>query len=508
MESKASSDTQCDEMHISDSSEVPKEKTTPNRNKNYDHMINTDYRKLYWEKSLPNIYASLYNQIMTIIRVIILSQYDPTLASAYGFGFAIQSYVQCIALMLSRGINTTVSYYYGQKKNILAEKAFANGVYVCFIASGVNIAIFYPTLKYIIPLLGTPASVEKDTILYCKILLCCSSLPSLAAASNGMLRSQGFPIFVLYSMVIGSTTSVILAYLLCIVAKLGIVGYAISQVSNNFLIGVANMFALQYAKRIDLRFRFYNFNKVIFEVFARGGSSLFNKLAGVAQIIIMNEGIVKLSTSTAEATRLTGARAAVASMTAMIMTIGTTLALNATLPLANFTRGAGMYTRFRQINLYGLKATFFIVFALSALLLVLSPGLPYLFFKNELERKEMEEIIQIFMSGRVFVGPCLSLIEVFQSCGYDTAALILGMNRNLFTISTIFLIIMFTSDNVWMFFGGFPIGDIVSTITSVTIIYIFRNKLYLTKSAAETKERAVMDEKAKLAELNLIVSNK
>ena len=457
--------------------------------KQHERLTNTSYRKLYWQNSLPNIIASFYNQVMNALMLVVLSQKDPELVSAYGFCTCINLYLSAIALLIGRGVNNAVSYFFGQDKEEAAESALMNGVYTCFILSGINIAILYPLLKYIIPVLGTPKHLVAHAIQYSKIQICCSSVMSLAAVTNGCLRAQGFPIYVLYGMVMSSTIGLILAYILCSVCNLGIAGYAIAWVSNPAILTVSNACFMQFLNRIPLKFGLYKPSKIIFSICAKGASSALNTIAGMIQGIIMNEGIVYRA-STNEVERIAAARANVNSITNVIMTTCMTLAMNATLPLANFTRGAGMYTRFRQINLYGLKVTAGIMFGLCVIVLCLSPVLPYIYY-SKTEKEElatMRKLLQIFLCGRAFAGPSLSVIELIQSTGRNTAATLMGMVRNLIIISPIMLIILYSNKSVWMFLGGFPIGDICSFLVTVTIIICFRKKLWLSKSAAAAKE--------------------
>ena len=474
--------------------EVKNDLNADQKDARYKLLAETPIRKLFWLQSYPNILAALYNQTVNACMVIILSRYRPTLTTAFSFSNPFQLVCRSFALLVGSGTNNTVSYYFGKKDYRKVEEAMCNGLLLCFVSTAFLVIVFYPSIPYIIPLFGTPESVAPFTILDSNILMCASIIPNLALWANGILRAQGSPKIVMYGLLLGASLGLLAAYIFCIVLNWGIAGFASAYMVSplcNFL------FALPFilrGKHVAVHFKFTKINKILIDIIKRGCSAGLSWLTGVVLIIIMNEGIVKLTygkpSSTPEYTEtevISAARAAVSSITNVVMNVATTLAINATLPLANFARGAGLWDRFRKVNIYAIFVTFGITFGLCALFLALSTVIPSIFFVNSADKHAMSKIMIIYLIGRAFCSPAISIVELFQSIELNLVATIVSFLRKLFVISALLLIVMFSTDNIWMLIGTFPIGDAISTILSLIIIFCYKNKLVLTKKAVAQK---------------------
>lgn len=458
----------------------------------HNKLKSQSFKKLYWTQSLPNLLASSWYQIMYAVMIIIMSRTDPGLTSSYGFANPVVRFINGLGLLISRGLNTSISFFMGQKRTDLAEQAVADGLYLVFIVYAIVLVCFYPSINKLVPVLGAPEAARHNSDLYGHIMVASSILITLSMYTNGILRSQGFPKFVLYGMITASIMAAILCYLLVMVGNYGIIGYSISFLASPTLLVIFNFGFIIFNKNIPIKIRLRKPSKLILRIVKGGLSSAVNQMAGVCQVIIMNEGIVYIARGP-EGNLVAGTMASTMTLTAVIMFTGTTLAMNATLPIANFTRATGDYQKFRQINLYGLKMSFLVIFLMCSLILCLCTVLPKAYYDDPIDVKYMNKCIWIVFSGRAFYSPAVSIIEIFQSSGLDFWATLISINRNVFVTSTILIIMTFTTDNIWLFLAGQPIGDLIATSISLLIMFIFRKRLYLTKSACEAKERELAE---------------
>ena len=464
------------------------------RAKRYRLFAEAPLYKTYFFQCSPNIIGSFYQLTANAIMVMVLSHYNSSLTSAMSFSHPMVDLIRAMAMLFGSGTNNTVAFHFGRKDYKKAEQSMFNGLVLCFLIYIVILVIFYPLTPAIVTSFGTPEHIRHYTTTNSRIFIACGIIYNLSRWSNGVLRAQGSPKIVLFSLVISSTVSAVLAYVCCTKLNWGITGYSFASVANplvNFLFNIPFLF---FGKWLVIKPKITRINRLMWDVVKMGCSESLSMIAGMTLSATMNKGIAKITHGIQSpdpkislTTLISSAHGATASITDIIFNTANTLATNATLPLANFCRGARLWRRFRKVNITGFCVTFVFVFAFFSLIWALNYWIPNMYFTDELHRATMRHFLRIYMPGRIICSPAITIIALFQAVELNFWATVISFLRKIFVISVLNVILMFTTTDVWVFLLAFPIGDAISTFLSFIIMAIWRNTLLLTRSSVEKK---------------------
>ncbi len=376
-------------------------------------LTNGNEAKLLVLFSLPMLLGNVFQQLYNLVDSVIVGKYVGKQALA-AVGQAFPVIFVSVALVMGFGMagNILIAQYYGAK-NMERVKAAVDTTLTIIMrfALGVTVIGFLLT-PWILSLMGTPADVMKDAVLYLRIIFAGSLVSFGYNGISAVLRGLGDSRTPLYALIIATIVNIILDLLFVIGFKWGVAGVGYATLIAQ---AVAFIWTVLYLNRknpaIKIDFLRLVFDKPIFRETLRIGlpSGIQQGLVG-AGLMALTSVVNRFGTNPAAAF---SAASKLDSFTIMP-------AMNIGMAISTFTGqnlGAGRRDRVRNGLIAGLVLALLITGTMSVVLLLAGDSLIGLFTTDPEVIRIGYEYLRIVALGYLFQTIMFTFMGVVRGAG-------------------------------------------------------------------------------------------
>lgn len=414
--------------------------------------------------ALPMLIGNIFQQVYNMVDSIVVGKFVGSDAlAAVGATGSLLFLINGIAFGLTAGISIVISQYYGAKDYDKVRKAFATATYIIIGVALIMGAIGFFSSRWLLELLGTPASIIDDSEIYMKISFAGVLGMTLYNGISGVLRALGDSITPLIFLIIASITNVVLDLVFVVYFHWDVPGVAIATIISQF-ISAAGCIIYAYAKVKILRMPLKEFvpEKDIFKKCIKLGIpvAIQNGLISVSMAAL--QGVVNSYNEVVIAANTVASR-----IEQLVLQPGSSVGM-ALAAYAGQNIGAGLTDRVKK----GFKSALIIIVIFSLLMLpTMYFGGEYimrLFTKTEDYEVVKTGIIAIRITSFFypFVGIIFITRNFLSGVGDIKIPLLMGVSEVIFRVSFVFI---FTA---WFGFKGIWWATAINwALTAVVGIY-------------------------------------
>ncbi len=190
--------------------------------------------------SLPIILGNLFQQLYNIVDSVVVGNFaaDGThCLAAVNASFAIMLVFNALYMGVSMGANIVISQYRGAKDEKMLEKAMTTTFVLSMLAGLFITVVGFLCAKPMLLLLGTPADILDDAVLYIRIIFLGTCGNVLYNNMNGMVQGLGDAKWPMYALIVSSLTNIALDLLFVCVFHWDVAGVAIATILAHILSG-------------------------------------------------------------------------------------------------------------------------------------------------------------------------------------------------------------------------------------------------------------------------------
>ncbi len=436
---------------------------------NKENNLGTDpIGKLLWKYSLPAITGTIVMAFYNIVdRIFIGLGVGAMAISGLTLTFPFISIMTAFSMLIGIGASARLSIRLGEKEIEKAEKILGNAFVLTLIVSALFITISMLFLKDILIILGGSDNTLEYAVEYMQIIIPTSIFSFLMYNFNNIMRSSGYPMKAMYTMIISSLINVVLDALFIFVFDMGIAGAAYATVISYF---VASIWVLSHfmgkEKQIRFKKKYFTLERhIVKSILSIGVAPFSMQIAGSVVVMLLNFQLLKYGGDLA-----VGALGIVNSISLVIIMIIIGLNQGAQ-PILGFSYGAKNIGRVFST----LKRTITIATAVTTLGFVVCfffPEWVIRFFTTDEELKNIA-VVALKISVVMFplVGSQIVISNFFQSVGRAKLAILLSLTRQvLFLIPLLtFVPRFFELNGVW---ASLPISDTLAFIVTILVFII------------------------------------
>ena len=192
--------------------------------------------------ALPIIAGNIFMQLYNVVDSIVIGQFlgsDPL--AAVSLSFPIMMLFNALFIGLSMGANILVAQYKGAGDNEATGKIVNNTFSLCVIISLVITVLGVSLCRPLLKLLGTPANIIDDAVLYLAIIFLGTIGNTIYSLSQGIMRGLGDSRWPLYALIIAFFMNVVLDTVFVVVFHWGVAGVAIATIIAQIFSGLVLM---------------------------------------------------------------------------------------------------------------------------------------------------------------------------------------------------------------------------------------------------------------------------
>ncbi len=423
--------------------------------------------KLLWRYSVPAITGTVVMALYNIVdRMFIGLGVGAMAISGLALTFPFISIMTAFSMLVGIGASARLSIRLGENDIEKAEKILGNAFTLTFIVSAIFTIFSMLFLKDILILLGGSENTLEYAVEYMKIVIPATIISALMYNFNNIMRSSGYPMKAMYTMIISALVNVILDALFIFVFDMGIQGAAYATVISYF---VASIWVLSHFMGKDrmIRFKKKYFtleNHIVKSILSIGVAPFSMQIAGSIVVMLLNFQLLKYGGDLA-----VGALGIVNSIS--LVTIMIIIGLNqGAQPILGFSYGAKNIDRMFST----IKRTITIATAVTTVGFIICfffPEWVIRFFTTDKELKNIS-IVALKISVVMFplVGSQIVISNFFQSIGKAKIAMLLSLTRQVLFLIPLLIFVprFFELNGVW---ASLPISDTLAVIVT-TIVFI------------------------------------
>lgn len=414
--------------------------------------------------ALPMLIGNIFQQVYNMVDSIVVGKFVGSDAlAAVGATGSLLFLINGIAFGLTAGISIVISQYYGAKDYDKVRKAFATATYIIIGVALIMGAIGFFSSRWLLELLGTPASIIDDSEIYMKISFAGVLGMTLYNGISGVLRALGDSITPLIFLIVASITNVVLDLVFVVYFHWDVPGVAIATIISQ-IISATGCIIYAYAKVKMLHMPLKEFvpEKDIFKKCIKLGLpvAIQNGLISVSMAAL--QGVVNSYDEVVIAANTVASR-----IEQLVLQPGSSVGV-ALAAYAGQNIGAGLIDRVKK----GFKSALIIIISFSLLML------PIMYFGGEyimrwFTKPEDYEVvntgiiaIRITCFFYTFVGTIFITRNFLSGVGDIKFPLLMGISEVIFRISFVYL---FTA---WFGFTGIWWATAINwALTAVVGIY-------------------------------------
>lgn len=256
---------------------------------NYTFLTHAPIHRVIFTMAIPTIISMLSTSMYNLADTYFVGSINTQSVAAVGISFCIMSVIQAIGFFFGHGAGNYISRQLGAKHTDKAKKMAATGVILSFVA-GLCIAI--TGHLFLTPLsifLGSTPTILPYTERYLSIILIGAPFMTMSLTLNNLMRFQGNAIYAMKGIMSGVLLNLILAPLLILHFKLGIMGAAIATLISQCFGCMMLLYLTTKGQNIRIQpYLFTPTKEFLKEIFAGGTPSLSRQGLGSISTLVLN----------------------------------------------------------------------------------------------------------------------------------------------------------------------------------------------------------------------------
>lgn len=328
--------------------------------------------------AVPIFLGNLFQQLYNIVDSLIVGNFlgKESLAAISSTGSLIFLLVGLVGGVFS-GAGVAISRYFGadDKKNV--EKAIHTAI--CFaLISGIGLTIIGSILApQILKLMGTPASVFENAVIYVRIYFAGIITIVMYNAASGIFQAVGDSKRPLYFLIVSSIINVVLDLLFVVVFKMGIGGAALATVIAQ---AVSAILAFRHLMRANEVYK-VSIKKLAIHMDMLKQILQFGIPSGVQNSVIALANIVVQSNINAFGAVAVAGCGSYSKIEGFVFIPITSFAMSMTVFIGQ-NLGAGQYERAKKGTRFGITASMLLAETIGILFFITAPHLVALFNRD------------------------------------------------------------------------------------------------------------------------------
>lgn len=257
--------------------------------------------------ALPLMAASMLQLLFNAADIVVVGRFvSPQAMAAVGSTGSLVNLIIQLFVGFSIGVNVCVGKYYAAKRQEEMSDTIHSSILVSVIFGAILCVVGIILARPMLELMGSPADVIEDSVLYLRIYFLGMPLIMLYDFAAAILRAVGDTKRPLYFQMIAGVINVILNLFFVLVVGIGVAGVAIATTVSQGFSGIALLITLMREKgalHLDLRKLHVNWKllRSIMEIGLPAGlqSTVFSLSNVVIQSSINSFGSVAMAGATA-----------------------------------------------------------------------------------------------------------------------------------------------------------------------------------------------------------------
>jgi putative MATE family efflux protein len=426
--------------------------------------------KVLLKFAVPAIISLLVAELYNMVDTVFVGRYIGANAiGALTIAFPVQRFLISLGMLISVGASTYVARSLGEKNKDALKQTIMNSFVLTAVTLITVSLIVFIFKNSIIAALGASDNTFAFAVDYISIILIGGVFQCMAAVASYIMTALGNTKVTLYSNLLGTTSNIIINYILIAQLSLGVKGAAIATVISQMLVFGFVMYKFNEVKKsFNLEFTIKNMSEslnagLITGIAAVGFSTFVIEISDAVVAVILNN--LLFSQGGDEALIIVGVITRV-SMFMFITIIGISSSMQ---PIVAYNYGAQNYGKMKEVLKIAIITVSVASIAFWAVFMTFAGPIIGFFLKDSEILREAITAFRISISLLPVVGIYYICIYYFQAVEESRRSFLLSIYRQIviFIPVAILLVQIFGIVGAWI---AYPVSDVISSITSLYFI--------------------------------------
>ncbi len=442
-------------------------------NKRLENIATAKIPSLLLQYSIPAIVAMSVEALYNITDRFFVGQTVGHLGIAgIALCFPISIFIMAMSMMIGVGGNTLFAIRLGAKKNTQAAVILNNSLILLLVAALLALVFGQLFMEPLLLMFGASEETLPYASRFLRILLIGAPFQTITPGMNQFIRSMGYPKTAMFRSLIGAGFNIFFDWLFLFQFGWGIEGAAYATVTSQLIAGI---FVLHFfvskdtpvkIQRRYMRLRFSYVRRIIIMGLPQSTMQFINSFMNV----ILNKSLIFYGAKTAYGGDLAVSAFGIVNGVAMMLVMPILGFVQGSQPLISYNYGAGEFSRVMRVVRYTLGIS---TAMMTAALIIIQLAAPYIagaFVKDHSQLLELTTTsIRTFLIALPFTAIGIVSGQFFQGIGKPMTALVLTLNRQVFFLIPLLLIIPLSQGLNGIFMAA-PISDTIAALVGSTLL--------------------------------------
>ena len=429
-------------------------------------MFDGPILKLLLKLALPMFFGMVFQILYNIVDTIWISRIDlsdPSYVGGVGLVFPIVFLIIAFASGIMVGTSSLVARAIGEKNRFVLNRTAESALFI-----GIVLAVLFVVFGYIFDerllyLLGAEGDYFLHGLEYLQFMLPAGALMISVHIFAGILMGEGLMKPIMYAMIMGTVTNIILDPIFIFLLGMGVRGAALATAISQ-LVPMAYVFTLFRQKKtiVPIEWKLKNVNVgIIKQIVAVGFPQSIGLISMSISFLFFNRLLMSIDPLALTAFSICGRFDYI--LIVPILAIGSTL-----LTMIGQNFGRKQYSRMLDIWKVGLFAMVLVMLFLATLLVLFAPKIyPFFSTVDEVVRYAVLQT-RIIEYSFIFGGIAMLARSSFQAIGRAIPGLILTVIRVIGVALPIAYLLVYILDmgvyGVWL---GVIAGNVIAGVLAL-----------------------------------------
>jgi len=427
--------------------------------------------KLLVKLALPMFFGMVFQILYNIVDTIWISRIDlgdPSYVGGVGIVFPIIFLIIAFASGIMIGVSSLVARAIGEKNRFILNRTAESGFFIGLVLAVIFVAFGYVFDERLLRLLGAEGDYFVHGLEYLRFMLPAGALMIIVHIFAGILMGEGLMKPIMYAMIMGTVTNIILDPIFIFLLGMGVRGAALATLISQLVpLGYAFILFRQKKTIVPIEWKIKNVNMgIVRQIVAVGFPMSAGQISMSISFLFFNRLVMSIDPLALTAFSICGRFDYI--MIVPILAIGSTM-----LTLIGQNFGRKNYSRMLDIWRVGLFAMVVIMLLLATLLVVSAPRIyPFFSSVDEVVRYAVLQT-RIVEYSFIFGGFAMLARSSFQALGRAIPGLILTVIRVIGIALPMAYLLVYVFDmgmyGVWL---GVIAGNIIAGV--IALIWVWK----------------------------------
>lgn len=443
-------------------------------NERLENISSESIPRLFLRFSIPAIISMSIEALYNIVDRFFVGQAVGHLGIAgITLCFPITLFIMALSMMIGVGGNTLFSIRLGAKKYRQTAIILNNSLILLLIVAFVALVFGQIFMEPLLRLFGASEETLPYAVSYLRILLFGAAFQTITPGMNHFIRSMGHPKTAMFRSLIGAGCNIIFDWLFILKWNLGMEGAAFATVLSQ---AIAGLFVLHFFIKKDTPIKIERrymklylpyVRKIIVMGIPQSTMQFINSFMNV----ILNRSLVFYGAKTIYGGDMAISAFGIVNSVAMMVIMPILGFVQGAQPLIGYNYGAKEYKRVKSVIDYALGFSIATMFLAFIFIQWGAENIAAAFVKEEnpLLNDLTVQAMKIYLIALPLTAMGIVSGNYFQGIGKPKTALILTLNRQVFFLIPLLLIIPLFAGLKGIFMAA-PLADTVAAIVGMTLL--------------------------------------